>query len=181
MGKLGNRIKKARIALDITQEDLAKKIGVARATIASWEVGRRDPDTDTLYKISNICGVSIDWLLGKELPDEIDLVDALENSKTKITAAGRPLTPEERVKILEIIDRRQISDLPKKVIDIHSRQLDKPPGNLSDKKGKIDLTEGVVAANNFEAEIGKKISPELKKIVRDVILEVLEEKRKEKE
>jgi transcriptional regulator with XRE-family HTH domain len=108
MGELGKRIKKARAALNITQDELAQKLGSARATVASWEIGRRDPDTETLNKISDICKVSVDWLLGKEKVTEIDIVDMLENKTANITAAGRPLTSEERLQILQIIDKSHV-------------------------------------------------------------------------
>jgi len=47
-----NRIKVARAELDLTQEDLAKKIGVSRQTINSIEKNRYVPSTILALKLS---------------------------------------------------------------------------------------------------------------------------------
>lgn len=47
-----NRIKIERAILDITQDDLAKKIGVSRQTINSIEKGRYVPSTVLSLKLS---------------------------------------------------------------------------------------------------------------------------------
>lgn len=36
---IGSRLKKHRLAKEFTQEDVAKKLNVSRATISSWETG----------------------------------------------------------------------------------------------------------------------------------------------
>ena len=48
------RIKELRKELHLSQEVFAKEIGVSRATIASWEIGRRQP---TVTVIEHICDV----------------------------------------------------------------------------------------------------------------------------
>ncbi len=47
-----NRIKVERAELDLTQEDLAKKIGVSRQTISSIEKNRYVPSTILALKLS---------------------------------------------------------------------------------------------------------------------------------
>lgn len=47
-----NRIKVARAELDLTQEDVAKKIGVSRQTINSIEKNRYVPSTILALKLS---------------------------------------------------------------------------------------------------------------------------------
>jgi len=59
----GDRIKAARGRL--TQKEYAEKLGVDNTTIASWEIGRREPDLDILKKMADMCGVSLDWLAGR--------------------------------------------------------------------------------------------------------------------
>ncbi|MDR3562111.1 MAG: helix-turn-helix transcriptional regulator [Negativicutes bacterium] len=63
MAELGDRIKEARGSL--TQKEFAAKIGVDNTTVASWEIGRREPDLDSLIKIAEMSGVSLDWLAGR--------------------------------------------------------------------------------------------------------------------
>ena len=49
-----NKIKIERAILDITQEDLAKKIGVSRQTINSIEKNRYVPSTVLALKLSEL-------------------------------------------------------------------------------------------------------------------------------
>lgn len=49
-----NRIKIERAILDITQDELAKKIGVSRQTISSIEKGRYVPSTVLALKLSQL-------------------------------------------------------------------------------------------------------------------------------
>jgi transcriptional regulator with XRE-family HTH domain len=186
MGTLGKRIKMARADLEITQESLAKRLGVARATVASWETGRRDPDTDTLYKISSICNVSVDWLLGKELPEEIDLVDILEKQNIKVTAGNRFLTPEERVKMLEVLDAAPAflnKDKPR--LDKIILDSDTSPGKLSKADDNIDIDKELenikIAAHEDGRQILKPPSPELRAVLREVLLELMEEQKQKQD
>lgn len=59
-------LRNLRRNLRITQMDLAAKLNVSNGTIAMWETNKRFPDSDTLMKIADFFGVSIDYLLGKE-------------------------------------------------------------------------------------------------------------------
>lgn len=54
-----NRIKVERAILDITQDDLAKRIGVSRQTINSIEKGRYVPSTVLSLKLSTVFNKSI--------------------------------------------------------------------------------------------------------------------------
>ncbi|AXG71250.1 helix-turn-helix protein [Kordia sp. SMS9] len=49
-----NRIKIERAILDLTQDDLAKRIGVSRQTINSIEKGRYVPSTVLSLKLSEL-------------------------------------------------------------------------------------------------------------------------------
>ncbi len=52
--KLGKKIKIARIELDLTQTDLAKKIGAKQKSISRYETGLSMPSIETLVKIAKI-------------------------------------------------------------------------------------------------------------------------------
>ena len=47
----------------LTQEDLAKRLGVSRSAIGMYERGKREPDLKTLEKIADIFGVDMNFIL----------------------------------------------------------------------------------------------------------------------
>lgn len=49
----------------LTQLDLAEKLNVSRQAISRWEVGYSVPSTDNLKVLSELYGVSIDYLLNE--------------------------------------------------------------------------------------------------------------------
>jgi len=60
---IGNEIKTRRTELNLTQEDLAKKLNVSRTAISNWEQQRNYPDIELLVTISDVLDVSLDKLL----------------------------------------------------------------------------------------------------------------------
>lgn len=74
---LGDRIRSLREKNNLTQEQMAKKIGISRGTYAHYEINKRRPDYETLIKIADLFNVSTDYLLKgeehyKELASEIN-------------------------------------------------------------------------------------------------------------
>ena len=59
----GNNIKLARKEAGLTQEQLAKKCGVATITIRQYESGKRQPRFEQLQEIAIALGVSADYLM----------------------------------------------------------------------------------------------------------------------
>jgi len=59
---LKNKIKELRKKLGITQEQLAKKCGVARQTINCIENDKYDPTLELAFKLSRILKVKVDEL-----------------------------------------------------------------------------------------------------------------------
>lgn len=57
------RITKLRKDAQLSQSDLAEKIGVSQQTISKYEQGTREPDISTLLRLSQLFNVSIDYLL----------------------------------------------------------------------------------------------------------------------
>ncbi len=58
-----------RKILQMTQEDIAEKVGVTRQSVAKWEAGESVPDLDKCKQLADIFGVSLDDLANYE-PDE---------------------------------------------------------------------------------------------------------------
>ena len=58
-----NRLKELRNKHGLTQVEFAKRINSAQSTVANWESGARDIDTDTLHKLADFFGVTTDYIL----------------------------------------------------------------------------------------------------------------------
>lgn len=61
---LGEKIALLRKSRNLTQSDLAQLIGKSTSTVAMWETGQRDPDTNMIVRLSDLFKVSSDYLLG---------------------------------------------------------------------------------------------------------------------
>jgi putative transcriptional regulator len=56
------RIKELRARYDLTQEDLAKKVGVRRETILYLEKGKYNPSLELAYEVAKVLKTTIDDL-----------------------------------------------------------------------------------------------------------------------
>lgn len=104
MSNLGKRIKKLRKEKDLTQEELGKFFSLRKSTISQYESGISNPDYDTLQKLANYFGVSLDYLFGRIDTKSLDLLDALDDNDTQLTAGGQALTPDQRLAIARALD-----------------------------------------------------------------------------
>lgn len=62
-------LKKVRTEKGLTQNDVAKKLGISRQAVSRWENGAAYPDIDNLTLLSEIYGISVDELLGTKPAD----------------------------------------------------------------------------------------------------------------
>ena len=61
--KIGKFIKKLRKDNNLTQDELAKKLGVTYQAVSKWENGKSIPDIAILKTVSELFNVNIDELL----------------------------------------------------------------------------------------------------------------------
>lgn len=59
-------LKYLRTRENLSQSELADKLGVAKSTISMYEVGKRQPDFETLEAIADLFNVDMNFLLGKD-------------------------------------------------------------------------------------------------------------------
>ena len=64
-----NRLKVARAEIDLTQEELAKRIGVSRQTINAVESGRYVPSTVLALKMAQVFGKPVEEIFMLEETD----------------------------------------------------------------------------------------------------------------
>ncbi|MGN1450538.1 MAG: helix-turn-helix transcriptional regulator [Eubacteriales bacterium] len=59
-----DRIKQLRECNNLTQAQLARKLGITRASVNAWEMGISVPSTQYVVELAEIFKVSTDYLLG---------------------------------------------------------------------------------------------------------------------
>lgn len=59
-----SKLKNARTEAGYTQIQVTDLTGIPRTTLANYEIGRTQPDIETLGKLADFYCVSADWLLG---------------------------------------------------------------------------------------------------------------------
>lgn len=92
----------------LTQEMVAKQIGIAKTTYSAYEQSKRQPDYDTLNRLAKYFNVSVDYLLGNTFSkngsvpnwatdkDRRDLRKFLEDNANSMTYGGEELTHDEK-------------------------------------------------------------------------------------
>lgn len=64
--EIANRLRQMRNKNNLSQEELAARIGVSRQAVSKWERAEASPDTDNLILLARLYGISIDELLRTE-------------------------------------------------------------------------------------------------------------------
>ncbi|WP_417209615.1 helix-turn-helix domain-containing protein [Antarctobacter sp.] len=94
----GDRLAAAREAAGMTQETLAKRLGVKHKTVQAWEDDVSEPRANRLNMLAGVLNISIVWLItgeGDGLPDPMD-EDALTPDVNAILTEIRALRGQFR-------------------------------------------------------------------------------------
>lgn len=98
----GEKIKKRRLELGLTLEDVSSYIGVSISTVSRWEKDIIDNmKTDKIQKLSEILLVSVPYILGSS--DEVEGVVSAR-LKTKILGKMDNMSIEQPDKLLSLIE-----------------------------------------------------------------------------
>lgn len=100
MARFKDRLKQLRRETELTQQELAKKLGVSFSSISMYERGEREPSFEMLEMIADFFNVDMNYLLGKtDTPHETREVEVFAASSKKETFYDD--LPEEAVQELE--------------------------------------------------------------------------------
>lgn len=79
--ELGGQIKRHRTRLGLSQEELADRIFVTRQSVSNWENGRTYPDLQSLIRLSDLFGLSLDELIKGDIETMKEEINRLEIQK----------------------------------------------------------------------------------------------------
>ena len=103
---LADKIMNLRKQHGMSQEDLAHELGISRQSVSKWESGASIPDLDKIIKISNLFGVSTDYLL----KEEIENVTFAENADS-----GDIYNDSDNVKSVSVEDANAFMNITERI------------------------------------------------------------------
>lgn len=68
-----DKLIKLRKRVGYSQEELAEKMGVTRQSVSKWESAQSIPDIEKIIKISELFGVSTDYLLMDNIEETAEI------------------------------------------------------------------------------------------------------------
>ena len=101
--KIGSFLKELRKEKNITQEQLAEKLGVSGRTVSRWETGNNMPDISLLVEIAEMYDVSIPEIINGERKSEDMKEEVKEVAEKMADYAG-----VEKSKIVKDIQKQSI-------------------------------------------------------------------------
>ena len=158
---VGLRISKRIRELGLKQLDVCNKSGLSTTALSQYCTGKRIPDTLSLYKLSIILGVSMEWVLtGDNLTSEKQAPEPLGLDEIKaaqgLTCDGLPLSEDEvdlvaMYRLLPSSHREELFDLAyfkyKRVVEqkkesIYSTYFDESDDGKSGPAGSREARDG---------------------------------------
>lgn len=92
-----DRIRELRMKAGLSQQTLGQMMGVSAVAVGKWERGQTQPDINTLTRLADLFGTTIDDLCGHQA------VPADDGGKISVmTRAFRQLTPDEQEKYIAV-------------------------------------------------------------------------------
>jgi transcriptional regulator with XRE-family HTH domain len=91
---IGAKLKTLRKGRKLTQEQAAVRLGITRATVSNYEVGRRSPHISELKRIADFYGVGLDYF-GIVPTDEV--FDLLSRAREVFNNDSVPKEKKEEV------------------------------------------------------------------------------------
>lgn len=110
---LGNRIRDARRAMHLSQDELAIGLGLTQGAVSQWELDKTTPDVEALVPLAKFLGVSLDWLL--EL-DEADITSQAKVNGMELVSRLSAALASDRLTTGQV---QVISDLLRQFLSIN--------------------------------------------------------------
>ena len=97
--QVAKRIRDARNAKNMTQMELADKMGVSFQAVSNWERGNSMPDISKLSDLSKVVGINISQILGGDTKEDETIEKVMENDEVNLSEIidVAPLIPPKTI------------------------------------------------------------------------------------
>ncbi len=113
------RLVQLRKQKGLTQEQLAKDLGVTRVAVSLWESAKREPDLEMFRKMANVFDVSIDDLSGSSVTKNSTAPSDMEKLiRNHIGDVEKEMTPERGAMVEKIVKFFSNPDSPEVVAKV---------------------------------------------------------------
>lgn len=80
---IAEKIKELREANSMTQNEVAKRLGITRSSVNAWEMGISVPSTMYMVQLAQLFSVSADYILGLDSRAVID-ISGLDDESVRV-------------------------------------------------------------------------------------------------
>lgn len=125
MSILQKRIEELRSENELTQKQLAKKIGVSETAISFWENGVNEPKASYLNKLAQCFNVTTDYLLGLEDEFGTPIFSPEEKSAGLSATKKVSITPieEDMLEVFRKVGKKHGESAQQAIITVAEKML----------------------------------------------------------
>jgi len=84
-------------------QETADKLGIAKSTYAGYESGYREPSLHSLLQIANLFDTTVDYLLGAEKDDFIEITNIIKSRSHRLSIDGELLSAAELIDFISFV------------------------------------------------------------------------------
>ncbi|HEM3611586.1 TPA: helix-turn-helix domain-containing protein [Streptococcus suis] len=123
MTSFSDRLKELRKKNQLTQQELADKVGTNRVNITKWETGRTEPTLENIIKLAHILDTTTDELLGRQVNfgDKIILNLSKYDLSNLKTFSEQELYDLKATIVLELLDESVDTVTVKKKLTVKNK------------------------------------------------------------
>ena len=135
------KFKEARKSAGLTQKEVAAVVGVNQNTYSYWENGKTKIDSESLAKLSELFGVTTDFLLDKApcktTVDSVNDKPALRRDEEKLLGIYNSLDQESKTQLMSVAYLIMLKSLETQGINVQ-QLIEQQLHKIQEKGGKKD-------------------------------------------
>ena len=174
---IGENIRRLRRSADMTQEQLADKLGVAYQSVSRWENGTTYPDMELLPVLAGIFGVTVDELLGMEESKKKEHIEARVKEYGALCVGG---DVEKAVNLLRELRRDCMANaaLSEYMLQLFSyvKWVGSTIKNRAELLAELRITAKEIMEGNFERWLKDAVVEQMSHIEEDEHIEAFLDK-----